>query len=104
MSLDQLRAMLALATQGQWKAKAFHLTDADGMLIGEIECTSDTKVIAEAVNALPALLEVAQGVKDLGQLQCGSPTSRSAANVLYDPCGECPQCRLTRSLAKLELL
>lgn len=89
--LSELRALLAKATPRPWEPNTeirgwAQVLSASGRICGEVYHASDAALIAAAVNALPALLDVAEAAKFLAD---------------EDPCNCADHAALRRALAKL---
>lgn len=110
-AIERLRALLAAATPGPWRAdsdgRVLAVASADDDFLVATCWTSrydlDAELIASAVNALPALLEIAKAARP--HRVCDHPIARKGPVCGVwgsDVCGVCSGCRLAGALARLE--
>lgn len=118
-ALAELRSLLAAATPGPWRwywsqNRAFvesdtrtvvEVFDADPEVHGGIEHEADAALIVAAVNALPALIAVAEAAEEFAFCNDGpcfdheTRTWRTCVTVGQDPI--CDGCKLSAALTAL---
>lgn len=67
-TVARLRELMAAATDGPWKHSPWHIEEGEpairapeGWIIANLSSDANVALIVEAINALPALLDVVEG-------------------------------------------